>query len=190
MQNKSISIKSKVCSLKSSVCAPTSDLGFTLIELLVAMAILMVIVLMLSNLFQQSTRAWDSGMRQAEVGLEARAAVARIQKDLSQAIANSNYLFNATDDSLMFYTFQNDSTGTPQQVTYSAGSLPLPPDASFSVDTSYGLPGVGATNLPGWVEIELSMSSGRTFSGVRVYAAGRGYGEGETDWVDTHHDNN
>ncbi len=60
--------------------------GFTLIELLVAIAILMVIVLMMANIFQQSTRAWDTGMRQVETGLEARAVINMIQRELAEAI--------------------------------------------------------------------------------------------------------
>ena len=46
--------------------------GFTLLEILVAMAILMVLVLMMSTLFHQSTIAWDSGLRQAEMSMQAR----------------------------------------------------------------------------------------------------------------------
>jgi prepilin-type N-terminal cleavage/methylation domain-containing protein len=61
--------------------------GFTLLEILVAMAILMVLVLMMSTLFHQSTIAWDSGLRQAEMSMQARAAMALMQRDLMQAVA-------------------------------------------------------------------------------------------------------
>ncbi len=65
--------------------------GFTLLEVLVAMAILMIIVLMMATLFHQSSMAWDNGLRQAEMSIQARAAMSMIRKDLSQAVASGGY---------------------------------------------------------------------------------------------------
>jgi prepilin-type N-terminal cleavage/methylation domain-containing protein len=208
MRTRSIRIKSIVCSLKPAVRPLSSDLrpvtsarGFTLIELLVAMSLLMVIVLMLSNLFQQSTRAWGTGLRQAEIGLEARAAINIIEHDLSQAVASSNpgQQFTATPTELTFAMFSRTNS-TIEQVTYdfSAVSGLTRNDVKLvggdSIDSfSVSVPSVGSvsgsTELPDLVAISLTMSSSKNFSEVRVYVQGREYEEGGTTWVDTHREN-
>ncbi len=205
MKNKSISIKSAVCSLQSVVShCPRRQAAFTLIELLLAMGILMIIVLMLANLFQASTRSWDTGMRQAEVGLEARAAINLIEQDLNQAVASTNVdqLFSADSSGLSFAMFARSPTnGTAiERVTYSVSgeglkrnndTLLLGSDTLENFDVS--VPGVGgvsdSTNLPDLVEISLKMNSNKNFSEVRVYVQGREYEEGGTDWVDTRRGN-
>lgn len=165
-------LKSVVCGLQSAV-SPRA--AFTLIELLVAMAILMVIVLMLANIFQQSTRAWGIGERQAEIGLEARAAINRIQQDLSQAIASSNYPFSSYN----FYTLSLAATNGAaiEQVTYAGGSgSPLTRNGvqllGADVD-GFSIAPVGASppssELPDLVEIALTMKSSKKFSAARVY---------------------
>jgi len=138
------------------------------------MAILMVIVLMLANIFQQSTRAWGIGERQAEIGLEARAAINRIQQDLSQAIASSNYPFSSYN----FFTLSLDATNGAaiEQVTYSGGSGSLTRNGlqllGADVD-GFSIAPVGASppssELPDLVEIELTMKSSKKFSAARVY---------------------
>jgi prepilin-type N-terminal cleavage/methylation domain-containing protein len=207
MRTRSISIKSIVCSLKSDLRPLTSDLrpppsarGFTLIELLVAMSLLMVIVLMLSNLFQQSTRSWGIGLRQAEIGLQARAAINLIEQDLSQAVASSNYFFSpiAEGSTLEFYMFSRNPTNDAaiEKVKYSvSGSILkrndvdlVKPVDGFSVTPLYSVAADQAV-LPDLVEISLTMSSSKNFSEVRVYVQGREYEEGGTTWVDTHRGN-
>ena len=203
MKEKSISKKPIVCSLKPAVCAlssarlpPPSALGFTLIELLVAMSILMVIVLMLANVFQQSTRSWNIGTRQAEIGLEARAAINLIEQDLSQAVASSNYLFSiAQGSTLEFYMFARNPTNDAaiEKVEYSVtGSILkrngvdlVNPLDEFSVTPLYS-GAADASVLPDLVEISLTMSSRKNFAAARVYVQGREYPKGETTWVDTH----
>ena len=194
-------IQSSVFSLQSSV----SSQAFTLIELLVAMGILMIIVLMLANLFQASTRSWDTGMRQAEIGLEARAAINLIQQDLNQAVAstNANQRFTASGSSLSFAMFaRNPTNGTAiDRVTYSVSgeglerndALLLGSDTLESFTVS--VPDVGdvsnSTNLPDLVEISLTMKSSKNFSAARVYVQGRGWDETDnlTDVIDTHRGN-
>jgi len=189
---------SKVQGLKSIVSRRQAAAGFTLIELLVAMGILMIIVLMLANLFQASTRSWDTGMRQAEIGLEARAAINLIQQDLNQAVAstNANQQFTASGSTLSFAMFSRTNAAI-ERVTYSGagdlmrnGTKLLGNDSleSFTVTPLYA----GAPNpaeLPDLVEIALTMKSSRNFSNVRVYVQDREYVEGGTDWIDTHRGN-
>ena len=60
--------------------------GFTLLEVLVAMAILMIIVLIVSGMFQQSRIAWENGLRKTECTTEGRAALALMADELSRAV--------------------------------------------------------------------------------------------------------
>lgn len=190
--------QSSVSSLQSSVCR-RREAAFTLIELLVAMGILMVIVLMLANLFQASTRSWDTGMRQAEIGLEARAAINLMQQDLSQAVASSNFPFNASGSSLDFYMFSRNPTNNPviERVRYVGGGSGLTRNnaqllgsaiESFTVTPLYPSAADSAV-LPDLVEISLTMKSSKNFSEARVYVQGREYEEGGSDWIDTHRGN-
>jgi Tfp pilus assembly protein PilV len=173
--------QSSVFSLQSAFHIAHSQ-GFTLIELLVAMGILMVIVLMMANLFQQSTRAWDAGMRQAEAGLEARAVVGMIQQELSQAVADSTMPFNASGGSLDFYTLGDVGTTNriePRRVQYSGGlsrnGSQILQGASFSVTPYYSV-GSSPTSLPDVVEIEIGMTKESDYSTVRVESYG------DPDW--------
>ncbi len=190
-----------VCGLRSAVC------GFTLIELLVAMGILMVIVLMMANLFQQSTRSWEGGMRQAEVGLEARAVVNMIQDELSQAVASPNLDgFIAGGDELQFYTLGRDASTTNRQfkrVRYARsgrvlqkttwiaenygqlGSSPVTVDLvsnveRFEVSNSLGAASPG-TNVPDWVGVRLEVAKDSSISEVRIWSAGRDGIQGTDD---------
>lgn len=61
--------------------------GFTLLELLVAMAILGILVLIMGQIFHQSSIAWDSGLRKAKGNMSARAALGFMSRELSGAIA-------------------------------------------------------------------------------------------------------
>jgi len=74
--------------------------GFTLLEILVAMAILMVIVLMMATLFHQSSIAWESGLRQAEMTMQARAAISLLRRDLTEAIAADDIVEKSPDGGL------------------------------------------------------------------------------------------
>jgi len=166
--------RSSVFSLQSTV---SSRAAFTLIELLVAMGILMVIVLMMANLFQQSTRAWDAGMRQTGAGLEARAVIGMLQQELSQAVADTNMSFSASGNSLDFWTL-GDLTGTnrePRRVRYSGelsrNGVQLLQVASFSVTPYYGVGGP-PFSLPDVVDIELGMTAESDYSTVRVWSTG------------------
>jgi len=60
--------------------------GFSLIEIMVAMSILVIIVMIMSQLFHQSTIAWDSGMRKAEGNLSARAVVGFMSRELQGGV--------------------------------------------------------------------------------------------------------
>ncbi len=156
--------------------------GFTLIELLVAMGILMVIVLMMANLFQQSSIAWNTGIRQAEAGLEARAVLGMIQKELSQAVAGEGRSPFAVTDSGRTLAFWTLGEVTPEsgvrearRVTYSFSGGRVRKNSEvdlienvvrFEVTPSTTNP------LPAWVDVFMEVSTQRDRSQVRVWAIG------------------
>jgi len=63
--------------------------GFSLLEVLVAMTVLVVIVLMVTNMFRDTSTAWDSGTQSAEMNTAARAAIEYISRELSCAVAGT-----------------------------------------------------------------------------------------------------
>jgi len=64
----------------------THKRAFTLIELLVAMSILAVIVLSVSQLFEQSTVAWDRGWQRSELMMTGRAILDFVAGEASLAL--------------------------------------------------------------------------------------------------------
>ena len=72
------------------VCGCSVGDGFTLIELLVAMAILVVIVLIVSMIFQRASVAWDTGMRKTELDMTGRGVADFMAQELSMAIRDTN----------------------------------------------------------------------------------------------------
>ncbi len=57
-----------------------------MIEVLVAASIMMVIVMMLAMLFQQTSMAWRTGVKRADTYMQIRAALGAIQRDASAAV--------------------------------------------------------------------------------------------------------
>jgi len=100
---------------------PPSNSGFSLIEILVATTLLIVIVIMVGMVFQQSTLAWNSGMRRVEGTILARTAIGMIERDLRKAIDGRGYkdwrggtpAIFVTDSSLIFLTFSDVMEQTP-----------------------------------------------------------------------------
>lgn len=60
--------------------------GFSMIEVLVASAILVVIVMMLAMLFQQTSLSWRTGVKRADAYMQIRSAIGAIQRDASAAV--------------------------------------------------------------------------------------------------------
>jgi competence protein ComGC len=176
--------------------------GFTLLEVLVAMGILMMIVLMMATLFHQSSMAWDNGMRQAEMGIQARAVLSMMRKDLEQAVASKEYHCSFGGGSFEVYVL-GTTTGdvrTVKRVKYSGKidweSEDYDPGSGggyfgsgfvekgellesklvddFSVTTPSG---TFSTNLPPWVEITITLEKKTPgAAGIRVWTKGRNIG--------------
>lgn len=69
---------------------PSPRRGFSLIEILVAMAILVVIVLIVAGVFQQTSLAWSLGLRRATEQGNVRAVAGAIGRDLSMIVDPAN----------------------------------------------------------------------------------------------------
>ncbi len=103
--------------------------GFSMIEVLIAATILIIIVLMLGALFQQSSTAWRTGMMRTGGYMQLRSYIGTLQRDASAMInANllpKNMLCGGQEQSfstgeLRFYTVSgSDQTRTLNYITYS-----------------------------------------------------------------------
>ncbi len=186
------SLKSKVQGLKSKASRRNAATGFTLIELLVAMGILMMIVLMLANLFQQSTRAWNAGLHQTALGLEARAVINMIQRDVSMALPDTI----SDGSSLSFDMIRND--GEVETVTYTFsdststisrnGRVLVGNVSNFEVEAiAVDPPDDPAVDM---LKIELQLVGETRVGGVRVFADGHGWHQQDDpgEIVDTERD--
>ena len=67
------------------------DEGFTLIEVLVATTILVILVLVMSSVFHQSSVAWDGGMRKAEGNMTGRAILGFMSREMSEAVVDASH---------------------------------------------------------------------------------------------------
>ena len=73
-------------------CSATlSRRGFSLIEILVAMSILVVIVLIVGGLFQQTSLAWTLGMQRATEQSNVRAVAGALGRDLATMVDPGNF---------------------------------------------------------------------------------------------------
>lgn len=67
--------------------------GFTLIELLTSMTLLVIIVMMMAQVFNDATATWTSSTRRINAAAEARAVVGMLSRELSMAIADDIVTF-------------------------------------------------------------------------------------------------
>lgn len=72
--------------------------GFSLIEILVAMTILTVIVLVVSEIFQQTSLAWALGSKRADAQSVTRAVVGAIGRDLAMMVDPANFVIGADEN--------------------------------------------------------------------------------------------
>jgi len=103
--------------------------GFSMIEVLVASTILVVIVMMLAMIFQQTGMAWRTGVRRADAFMQVRSLIGSIQRDAAKAVDERSIpqeirtllggqSQSFSGGSLAFYTlsangFEGDQIGNP-----------------------------------------------------------------------------
>ena len=86
--------------------------GFTLLELLLSMGILSIIVLIVAQIFNQTTLCWETGSKKAEQNMVGRAVTDFIAKELSHAVFDGTNIneFALTANAVTFITLDNDPT--------------------------------------------------------------------------------
>ena len=72
--------------MKIKLTTKDARAGFSMIEVLVAATILVVIVMMLAMIFQQTSIAWRTGVRRADAFTQVRALIGAIQRDAAKAV--------------------------------------------------------------------------------------------------------
>ena len=144
--------------------------GFTLIELLVAMAILVLIVLIVTQIFSQATIAWNTGARRAEMNMTGRAVADFVAQELSQAVLNSTYTFTAGGGSASFWVIGDatNSTRAATNVQYNYSGNAVTRNGQTMTDTNVlgfafvktPFPGGGPLDLPLYVDVQVTVSDG------------------------------
>lgn len=100
-------LRSLIYRLRSTAYSLQS--GFTLIEVLVAMTVLSVLILMVANIFQSSSVAWNIGTQKADMNTAARAALDYMARDLAAAVAGP--IEKAGSGGADYLTFRQQSLG-------------------------------------------------------------------------------
>jgi len=179
--------------------------GFSLIEMLLAMTILVVIVLIMSTVFHQSSLAWDAGTRKARGNTTARAVLGFMQREMLGAVADGDSMTCYMDhgaDELSFWTLEAD--GTRKHIKYA-----LEPDTSgdylvrIASGTNSGTMMTNVTHfsvvtpdeeqyalrLPTWVGIRMAIRRSAEVSGVGAWSYGPNHedntGEEDSDDIGT-----
>jgi len=81
----------------------TNRTAFTLVELLVAMAILAIIILMMAQIFTESTRAFDMGIALADQNLKGRMILDFMAREISQAVADGTLAFKLDSEDIKLF---------------------------------------------------------------------------------------
>lgn len=163
--------------------------GFTLIELLAAMAILVVITLIVSQLFQQANVSWDTGLRKAESTMTGRALADYIAQDLASAVMDlDNYPdFTASGSTLAFWSLQ-ESAGGQRAVNYvsydSGGKRRVVKDApggatietadlvggGTTVSLDVQTAGATPTNLPLYATVKITVNGALQYQSTAYFS--------------------
>jgi hypothetical protein len=165
--------------LKSDIDQNTSNMNghskqqhgvaaFTMIELLVAMSILMIIVAIVGQIFQQANVAWSTGMKSVETTMKGRSVANLIAQELSQAIISpSNYIDFTVDGSGATFWMLGEASATTnaaRKVTYAWSGTTV---TRNGVDLAEGIdkvavqqgPVSAAIPLPPYITVTVTVSN-------------------------------
>ncbi len=151
----------------SSAKSATRCAAFTMIELLVAMAILLIIVAIVAQIFQQANVAWSTGIRSVEMTMKGRSVADLIAQELSQAVKTANYPDFAVNGSGADFWMLGDASNGSNAVshvtyawsgaTFTRGGVVLA-EGLDSVNVVLG-PVSAATPLPPYITVSVSVSN-------------------------------
>lgn len=90
-----------------------SKSAFTLVEILIALSILAMIVASTFTIFKSSASSWQKGETRTERYHNARVAMGRMSKEISQAVISGNATgkFSGQKDTVSFFSFVSTSEG-------------------------------------------------------------------------------
>ena len=119
--------------------------GFTIIELLVAMSVLVIIVLIVTMIFQRASAVWDTGMNKAELDMTGRGVADYVAQDIASALDRP--FFSASGGAAHFYCLgeASRSNGAISKVDYSYSGGTLTRNGTVLVE---GLKDFAFTNSP------------------------------------------
>ena len=156
--------------------------GFTMLEILLAMTVLVIIMLMLTTMFDQSASTWESGIRETSRALEGRTIVNLIARDLEMAVMNADLYTNGP-------IAQAITPGLANSITFYRYAEPTE-DSRAVKAVSYALSGTALRRTEWRIEppyVAKQISAGDLLDNVdafEVYAAPGGpYDDKLPEWV-------
>ncbi len=99
-----------------------ANMGFTLVELLAATSILVLLVMLLAQLFMQTSTMWDRGTSRTDMNTMARAALNLMQRELEVAIISDDIAMRVNDDRIFFVSLVGNLSDPS---TYERGTVEL-----------------------------------------------------------------
>jgi hypothetical protein len=149
-----------------------------LLELLVAMTILLIVVMIVAQLFQQARLVVDSGTRRAEMNMKGRAVADFMAQELSMAVRRPTHPeFTVSGAGADFYMLGDATTATraAQRVQYAlvAGvatrnTQPLC-DGLDGIEFVEDVAPYASNALPLFVDVRVTVSDGGTPPTLRVF---------------------
>jgi len=92
--------------------APRRRVGFTLLEMMVSMAFLAVLLLVMTRLLADTSRAWEQARRRGETAMAARVMFDLMSAELSQAMVSTNFPMTVGESGVRFFK-RNPSGADP-----------------------------------------------------------------------------
>ena len=139
--------------------------GFTIIELLVAMSVLVIIVLIVTMIFQRASAVWDTGMNKAELDMTGRGVADYVAQDISSALDLPSFSASGANAHFDCLGEASRSNGAITKVDYSYGGGKLERISAGNTtvlveglkDFAFSSPPGG--NLPPYVDVTVTVTN-------------------------------
>lgn len=155
--------------------------AFTLIEVMVATAVMVIMVLMIGSVFQQTSSSWDAGYARAEGGMAVRTVVGSLTRDLATAVDGRRFDLTSPvkcgGNTLEFYRLKESAEGGIEYVKYEVGKNSakrngkdlITPLDKFDAEFSLSMPVYGTKEDPDPDEPKVPV---RSFENGSFFASG------------------